>query len=254
MHFILSPAKKLNEKNPLPSKQQITSFLSHSFELIEILQQYSPQELSKLMDISDKLAVLNMERYSQFIERHQSGNTIPAIFLFNGDAYEGLSARTLPEQGIDYLNQHLSLLSGMYGLLNPQDGICPHRLEMGTALANKKGKNLYAFWADIIGKALAQKMAKSGQTTLINLASQEYFKAVVPEHLSCRVITPIFKDWKNGQYKTISFYAKRARGLMVRYAAEQQLHSPEMLKQFDTEGYAFHEAMSDEHQWTFIRN
>lgn len=255
MHFILSPAKKLDEKSPVvPNNQKKPLFLSQSFELIELLKKYSPQDLSALMGISDKLAVLNMQRYAQFVARHQKNETVPAVFLFNGDAYEGLSAKTLPEEAIHYLDKHLSLLSGLYGLLSPQDGICPHRLEMGTTLSNAKGKNLYAYWEGLLAAALAKKMADLQQKTLINLASQEYFKAVAVKKIPTKIITPIFKDLKNGQYKTISFYAKRARGLMVRYAAEHQLNHAEDLKSFNSEGYAFQAAMSDDSHWVFVRD
>ena len=173
--------------------------------------------------------------------------------MFNGDVYEGIAADTLKPEQIQYLQQHLRLLSGLYGVLRPLDLMQPYRLEMGTAFANTRGKNLYEFWGDIITDLLNDTLAQAGSDILINLASQEYFKSVNTQKLKARLITPVFKDEKNGKYKIISFYAKRARGLMVRYAAEHNITAPEMLKNFDYEGYAFNAAASNESEWVFMR-
>ena len=173
--------------------------------------------------------------------------------MFNGDVYEGIAAETLKPEQIQYLQQHVRLLSGLYGVLRPLDLMQPYRLEMGTAFANTRGKNLYEFWGDIITDLLNDTLGQAGSDILVNLASQEYFKSVNTKKLKARLITPVFKDEKNGKYKIISFYAKRARGLMVRYAAEHNITNPEMLKNFDYEGYAYNAAASNESEWVFMR-
>ncbi|MDO5686651.1 MAG: peroxide stress protein YaaA [Neisseria sp.] len=253
MYFLLSPAKKLSETRDYPAcSTTIPDFAQETQQLAQLMRHYAPHELADLMSISDKLALLNVERFADFGGAVQAA--YPAVFLFNGDAYEGLNARTLSADGLAYLQTSLGLLSGLYGLLRPLDSIYPHRLEMGTRLENPKGKDLYAFWGDHITRILRQRMQAAGHSVLVNLASQEYFKAVLPERLGLRVVTPIFKDGKNGTYKTISFYAKRARGLMVRFATENALSQVEDLKAFDNEGYAFSGSLSDEHTWTFVRD
>ncbi len=253
MLFVISPAKNLNENQTAPvAAYSQPDLLADAAVLMEELRRLAPQDIAKLMHVSDKIALLNAERNAAWQPPFTPENAKQAVYLFNGDVYEGLAAESLPPAGVDYLQAHLRILSGLYGLLRPLDLIQPYRLEMGTALANPRGKNLYEFWGDTIAEALNRALAEQQTDTLINLASQEYFKSVSGK-LKARLITPVFKDEKNGQYKVISFYAKRARGLMVRYAAEQQISEPEELKAFDLEGYAYNAAASNEKEWVFLR-
>ncbi len=254
MLFVLSPAKNLNEKDPAPTAQHSQpDLLPEAEKLMQELRRLAPQDIAALMHVSDKIALLNAERNAAWHTPFTLENAKQAVYLFNGDVYEGIDAATLPEEGIAYLQQHVRLLSGLYGLLRPLDLMQPYRLEMGTAFANSRGKNLYEYWGGIITDLLKRTLAEQGERTLINLASQEYFKAVQPQSLNARVITPVFQDEKNGQYKIISFYAKRARGLMVRYAADHAVSEPEALKQFDYGGYRFNAAASSENKWVFMR-
>ena len=254
MFFVLSPAKNLNEKDPSPvSSFTLPDLLPEAEILMQELRQLAPQQIAELMHVSDKIALLNAERNAAWHTPFTPENAKQAVFMFNGDVYEGIAADTLKPEQIDYLQQHVRLLSGLYGILRPLDLMQPYRLEMGTAFANTRGKNLYEFWGDKITDLLNQTLKQAGSDVLINLASQEYFKSVNTKKLNARLITPIFKDEKNGKYKIISFYAKRARGLMVRYAAEHGITDPEMLKNFDYEGYSFNEAASNEAEWVFMR-
>ena len=254
MFFVLSPAKNLNEKDPSPvSSFTLPDLLPEAEILMQELRQLAPQQIAELMHVSDKIALLNAERNAAWHTPFTPENAKQAVFMFNGDVYEGIAADTLKPEQIDYLQQHVRLLSGLYGVLRPLDLMQPYRLEMGTAFANSRGKNLYEFWGDKITDLLNQTLKQADSDVLINLASQEYFKSVNTKKLNARLITPIFKDEKNGKYKIISFYAKRARGLMVRYAAEHSITDPEMLKNFDYEGYYFNEAASNEAEWVFMR-
>ncbi|MDF7676128.1 peroxide stress protein YaaA [Neisseriaceae bacterium ESL0693] len=255
MYFVLSPAKKLNEQDKAPISQYTQpGLLEHSQQLMPILKSLAPQDIASLIGISDKLALLNAERFQQWHTPFTPENAKQAIYLFNGDVYDGINAYQLSTAAMDYLQNHAGILSGLYGLLRPLDLIQPYRLEMGTKLANNRGADLYAFWQPYLTPMINQHLASQQDNVLINLASQEYFKAIQPAKLNARIITPVFKDQKNGQYKIISFYAKRARGLMMRYAAENQLTQPEQLKQFDSEGYYFDKASSTEQQWVFLRD
>lgn len=253
MLFILSPAKNLNETRPAPvSTHTQPELLGEALKLMDEVRLLAPQQLAELMHVSDKIALLNAERNAAWHTPFTPENAKQAVYMFNGDVYEGLDAASLGETGAHYLQNHVRLLSGLYGLLRPLDLIQPYRLEMGTPFANARGKNLYEFWGGRITGLLARTLAETGGV-LVNLASQEYFKAVNPAKLNARLITPVFKDEKNGSYKIISFYAKRARGLMVRYAADHGLTEPEALKGFDYEGYAFNAAASSENEWVFLR-
>ncbi|KPN71058.1 peroxide stress protein YaaA [Neisseria sp. 83E34] len=255
MFFVLSPAKNLNEKDPAPTKHFTQpELLNQAEELMKEVKTLAPQEIAELMHVSDKIALLNAERNAAWHTPFTPENAKQAVFMFNGDVYEGIDAPSLAPKEIDYLQNHVRLLSGLYGLLRPLDLMQPYRLEMGTPFANSRGKNLYEFWSDHITDLLNQTLKQADTDILINLASQEYFKAVNTRKLNARVITPVFKDEKNGQYKVISFYAKRARGLMVRYAAEHSITEPEGLKNFDYEGYAFNPAASNENEWVFLCN
>ena len=254
MLFVLSPAKNLNEKDPAPVAEYTQpALLAEAEKLMAEVRLLAPQQIAELMHVSDKIALLNAERNAAWHTPFTPQNAKQAVYMFNGDVYEGLDASSLGGQSVAYLQNHVRLLSGLYGLLRPLDLMQPYRLEMGTPFVNARGRNLYEFWGGRITDLLNQTLAESGGNTLVNLASQEYFKAVDTAKLNARLITPVFKDEKNGQYKIISFYAKRARGLMVRYAAEHGITEPEALKNFDCEGYAFNAAASGENEWVFLR-
>ncbi|QEY24442.1 peroxide stress protein YaaA [Neisseria animalis] len=254
MFFVLSPAKNLNEKDTAPvSDFTQPDLLDEASILMSELRRLAPQQIAELMHVSDKIALLNAERNASWHTPFTPENAKQAVYMFNGDVYEGIDAPSLNPTQIQYLQNHVRLLSGLYGLLRPLDLMQPYRLEMGTAFANSRGKNLYEFWGNRITDLLNDTLAQANSDTLINLASQEYFKSVNTKKLKAQLITPVFKDEKNGTYKVISFYAKRARGLMVRYAAEHNITRPQDLQNFDYEGYAFNPAASSEHEWVFMR-
>jgi cytoplasmic iron level regulating protein YaaA (DUF328/UPF0246 family) len=254
MLIVLSPAKSLDYDTPsITDTHTRPAFVSHSAELIEILVRLSPAQIGSLMQISDALAVLNAARYASWSRKFTKKNAKQAVLAFNGDVYEGLDAGSMTDAQLGYVQTHVRILSGLYGVLRPLDLMQPYRLEMGTRLTNPRGKDLYAFWGDLVGEALNETLAANKSKALVNLASEEYFKAVKPSLLDVPVITPIFEDWKSGKYKIISFYAKRARGLMARYAAMKHLTEPEKLKAFDLEGYAFVEEGSTDRAWLFRR-
>lgn len=252
MLIVLSPAKSLDLESPSTTTQHSKpDFIARAAELVEVLRSYSPGQIAELMDLSDSLAMLNVSRYAHWSANH--GEARQAIMSFNGDVYAGLDARTLGAGEIDYLQRRLRILSGLYGLLRPLDRMHPYRLEMGTRLKTPHGGNLYAFWGEDITRALNAQLAQAKAGALVNLASEEYFKSVKPRLLDVPVITPVFEDWKNGKYKIISFFAKRARGLMARYAAQHGVTDPERLKDFDVDGYAFDAAASAADTWVFRR-
>jgi len=252
MLIVLSPAKTLDLETPPTTKLHTTpDFLDRSSQLIDVLRGYSPQDLSGLMDLSDNLSVLNVGRYASWTADHAEGRQ--AIMAFNGDVYAGLDARSLKPKQLAYAQQSVRILSGLYGVLRPLDKIHPHRLEMGTRLSTAAGKDLYAFWGETVTGALNGAIAANDAKVLVNLASEEYFKSVKPKLLTVPVITPVFEDWKNGKYKIISFFAKRARGLMARYAAVKGITDPLKLKRFDVDGYKFDKRDSDETTWIFRR-
>jgi cytoplasmic iron level regulating protein YaaA (DUF328/UPF0246 family) len=207
-----------------------------------------------MMHISDPLAHLNFQRYADWSTRFGTDNAKQAMLAFNGDVYEGFAAKTLSASDLDYAQSHVRVLSGLYGLLRPLDLLQPYRLEMGTKFANARGRDLYAFWGERITAALnAQLKKQRGARVLINCASEEYFKSVKPKLLDAPVISPVFEDWKGGRYKIISFHAKRARGMMARYAVENRIDEPEALKAFDSEGYAFDRKASNDETYVFRR-
>ena len=239
MLFLLSPAKSLDYETPLgdiPHSQP--QFKAQSQALIEVLRTQSPQQIASLMDLSDALSALNVARYAAWSPRSTLRNARPAVLAFNGDVYEGLLARTLPVADLEWAQQHVAILSGLYGVLRPLDLLQPYRLEMGTRLATPQGSNLYQFWGSSIAQHLNQRLRADTSPVVVNLASQEYFKAVDRKTLKAPVVECVFEDYKGGAYKVISFHAKRARGLMARYAIEHRITTPEGLKHFDSEGYA----------------
>ena len=252
MLIVLSPAKSLDLDSPPTTLEQTTPrFIDDASALIQVLTPYSPAQVGALMDISDQLAVLNVTRYADWHPDHAHARQ--AIMSFDGDVYTGLAARTLDTHALAYVQRHLRILSGLYGVLRPLDGMHPYRLEMGTRLPNSRGKDLYAFWGDTVTGALNEALAANGAGAVLNLASEEYFRSVKPKLLDVPVITPVFEDWKNGKYKIISFFAKRARGMMARYAAMRGITGPEALKDFDEGGYAFVPEASSEREWVFRR-
>lgn len=253
MLIVLSPAKSLDLDTP-PTTDIATRpvFLDHSAQLIERMRQFAPHELAELMDLSDALSTLNVGRYAAWTT--DTAHARQAVMTFNGDVYDGLDARTLSAPQLDYTQGRVRILSGLYGLLRPLDLIHPHRLEMGTRLKTARGKDLYAFWGDLITGELNGAARAAGARWLVNCASEEYFKSVRPAQLDVPVITPVFEEFKNGRYKIISFYAKRARGMLARYAAVNGIVEPEALKAFDVDGYAFAPEASNDERWVFRRN
>lgn len=254
MLIVLSPAKSLDYKTPpTTSVHTQPEFVKQAAELIELLRAFSPAEVSTLMDISDALAVLNVTRYASWSPKSTPENAKQAMLAFNGDVYEGLDAASLNAKQLDYAQSHIRILSGLYGVLRPLDIMQPYRLEMGTRLANKRGKNLYEFWDTAVTEVLNKAMTEKKSEALVNLASEEYFKVVKTKILKAPVVTPIFEEWKSGKYKIIPFYAKRARGLMARYAALHKITHVEKLKNFDMDGYSYEDGASTEAVWKFRR-
>ena len=254
MLSVISPAKTLDFDTP-PTTDTHTQpdYLTRSRELIGTLRDYSPLQLSEMMGISDKLAGLNAARFAQWQTPFDLDNAKQAAQAFQGDVYVGLEAASFSEADNAFAQDHLRILSGLYGMLRPLDLIQPYRLEMGIRLPNAAGKDLYAFWRERLTRDLDAVVAKSGSSILVNLASNEYFKAINHKRLESRVITPVFKDAKNGQYKIISFYAKKARGLMSAWLIRQRIDDPEKIKNFDVAGYRFSAAMSEGDTLVFTR-
>lgn len=252
MLIVLSPAKSLDLDTP-PTTDRLTTpqFIDRAAELIRVLKDYSPAQVGALMSISDPLAVLNVTRYASWHPDHAQARQ--AVMSFDGDVYTGLDARSLKPKALAYVQDHVRILSGLYGVLRPLDQMHPYRLEMGTRLANPRGKDLYAFWGETVTGALNEALAANGASALVNLASEEYFRSVKPKLLDVPVVNPVFEDWKNGKYKIISFFAKRARGMMARYAAEKGITDPQKLKKFAVDGYAFDKSVSTETEWVFRR-
>lgn len=254
MLLIISPAKTLDYETPAQTSQFTEpDFLDQSAQLIEQLRQLSPAQIGSLMSISDKLAQLNAARFQAWSLPFDQDNAKQAVLAFKGDVYTGLAAETLSNKQLTFAQQHLRILSGLYGLLRPLDLMQAYRLEMGTRFANPRGKDLYQFWGNLITEQLNKELAGQKTKVLVNLASNEYYKAVQPDNINGEIITPVFKDWKNGQFKIISFYAKKARGLMCRYVIDHGIKQPEKLKDFDHDGYAYNPAMSSGHEWVFTR-
>jgi uncharacterized protein len=256
MLFLLSPAKSLDYDTPVSPELLHTKpvFTQQAAELIEILRTYTPAQISTLMHLSDNLSALNVARYQAWRLRATPANAKQAVLAFNGDVYEGLNAATLPIPSLLWAQDHLISLSGLYGVLRPLDLLQPYRLEMGTALANAQGKNLYQFWGSRIAAHLNDCQKAEPDPVVVNLASQEYFKAVDTRHLKARVVNCTFQEYKNGNYKIISFMAKRARGLMARFAIEQRVQSVAQLTAFDAEGYTYCEAASTASNLVFRRS
>lgn len=245
MLIIISPAKTLDFKNPSPiSKSSIPEMLNDSKKLAGKLRELSAEEISELMGISSSLAYLNYERFQTWHTPFTTKNAKQAVFAFNGDVYAGLDATSMTEEKLEKAQKKLRILSGLYGILKPLDLIQPYRLEMGTKFGIGKAKDLYSFWGEKVTKKISEAIGQSGSNILVNLASDEYFKSIDTGKLDNEIITPEFKDMKNGKYKIISFYAKKARGLMTRFIIDNDIDEEEQLMAFDSDGYHFNPRLS----------
>lgn len=255
MLALISPAKTFDFDTPAPTREASQpEFLAQAQELIDVLRPLAPHDISKLMGISDKLGVLNYDRFADWQPPFDLDNAKQALFAFKGDVYVGLAAETLQEGDWKFAQDHLRILSGLYGLLAPLDLIQPYRLEMGTRLANPRGKDLYEFWGSRITEAINAQLKRLTDPVVVNLASNEYFKSVQKKDLEAPLITPVFKDWKTDRYKIISFYAKKARGMMSAYILKNRLTDAEGLKGFDEEGYRYNSELSTATEWVFTRD
>ncbi|MGD8999477.1 MAG: peroxide stress protein YaaA [Granulosicoccaceae bacterium] len=254
MLIVISPAKKLDYETPASIKTAtMPDYMADSQQLITRLREFSALDIAELMHLSMKLAELNFARYEAWQPECTRDNARQAILAFKGDVYQGLGAESFSAADFKFAQSHLRILSGLYGLLRPLDLMQPYRLEMGTKLSTDRGKNLYEFWGSIITQGLNKQLGKIKSGTLVNLASNEYFKSVKTKELAGEIITPSFKDYKNGDYKMIGIYAKRARGLMARYIIRNQITKPEALKDFCEEGYIFNSKLSAGNSWVFTR-
>ena len=252
MLIVLSPAKALNFTAPVRAAPMTTPEMAADIaELSVTAKKLTVRQLKSLMDLSDSLATLNRERFQAFDPAMEDG--LQAAFAFNGDVYSGLKARELDKKGLAYAQGHVRILSGLYGLLKPLDGIQPYRLEMGTSLKTGRGKTLYAFWGDRIATALNEQGLGAKDPTLVNAASQEYFGAVDRKALRLPVVNLRFLEEKDGEARIISFYAKKARGLLARYAIDHRIEKHADLKAFDSEGYRFQPGASSDTEWVFSR-
>lgn len=252
MIALLSPAKRLDFDSPHSvSDPSLPALLDESGKLMKTTRGLSQKKLRELMDISPELAKLNSDRFQALTTELTPDNARPAILSFSGDTYLGLGARTLDPAGLAFAQEHVMILSGLYGLLRAKDLMQPYRLEMGSKVKTRRGPNLYAFWGDRIRKTLQD--ALGADPVLVNLASNEYFKSVQPNKLKARVITPVFQETKDGKTRTLFMFAKQARGLMARYLIDHRITEPEGLKAFDSRGYRFREALSDGDTWVFER-
>ncbi|MFA5326926.1 MAG: peroxide stress protein YaaA [Prolixibacteraceae bacterium] len=254
MIIVISPAKSLYELPPIQlEKYTEPKFLPEAEKIVTTLKKKKPAQLAKLMGISPKLAELNFQRFQAWSLPFTPENSWQAVLMFNGDVYQGMKAETFTESEFETAQQHLRILSGVYGLLKPLDLIQPYRLEMGTNIAIARKKNLYEFWKTKITASLNQELGETGQKELINLASNEYFSSIDTKRLKARIITPMFKEQKDGQFQMISFFAKKARGMMSRYIIQNKISDPEEIKGFDSEGYYFNNQLSKGDNWVFTR-
>lgn len=254
MLVVISPAKTLDfETRPVTRKTSQPQLLDDAQELVGQLKEMAPHELSSLMSISDKLGALNYDRYQSWSRPFSLDNAKQAMLAFKGDVYTGLDPEQFSQEDFAFAQNHVCILSGLYGALRPMDLIQPYRLEMGTKLKNSHGPTLYDYWGEKVTDTINRSVKKSGSEMLINLASNEYFKAIKRRNLCCEVITPVFKEKKNGQYKVISFLAKKARGMMTAYIIRNRLDLPPDIKNFDEDDYRFNEELSDAREWVFTR-
>jgi uncharacterized protein len=257
MLYLLSPAKSLDYQTPTPEHALAAAttpqFMPRSAELIDVLRGQTPAQIAALMSLSEPLAELNVARYQAWSSRATLHNSKPAVLAFDGDVYGGLQAPTLSAADLRWAQAQVAILSGLYGVLRPLDRLQPYRLEMGTRLPNAQGKDLYAYWGDTLAEHLNKRAAADTSPVIVNLASQEYFRAADRKVLQPRVVECVFEDWKGGRYKVISFFAKRARGLMARHAIKKRIATPAGLKRFNAEGYGFDAAASELNRFVFRR-
>jgi cytoplasmic iron level regulating protein YaaA (DUF328/UPF0246 family) len=254
MLTVISPAKTLDFDTPTVTDTfSQPAHLTQSRKLVKRLRQLSAPDLSKLMNVSGNIAELNQQRFKNWKTPFKAENARQALFAFKGDVYIGLDAYSMTAQNVDFAQNHLRILSGLYGVLRPLDLMQPYRLEMGTRIDTEEGNNLYQFWDGRITKTLNQELKQSNANSLINLASNEYFKSIKPKLLKAEVITPVFKDYNKGSYQVIGFFAKKARGLMARYLIDNEIDKPAELMDFSAEGYAFNKTISNSHEWVFTR-
>lgn len=255
MLTVLSPAKTLDFDHPAPTRRSTQPrFLEQSAALVEDARELRPEDIRELMGVSEKIAELNFRRFHNWAIPFDRDNAKQALFAFRGDVYTGLDADSLDTEEIAFAQQHLRILSGLYGLLRPLDLMQPYRLEMGLKFANRGGHNLYAFWGDSLTRSLNSELGRSGSRVLVNLASNEYFRALRPGDLDAELVTPVFKDLKNGKYKVISFYAKKARGQMARYILRERLNEPAGLREFAVDGYRYNPELSTAREPVFTRD
>jgi len=253
MIFLISPAKTLDfESSSFTSEYTVARFLAESAQLISVMRDFDWQGLHKLMGVSEKIAKLNVQRFQDWALPFTEQNSKQAVFAFKGDVYTGLDVETMTKAELDFIQSHVRILSGLYGLLKPMDLMQAYRLEMGTKFKLDYFSSLYDFWGDKLTTCLNNELG--GDAVLVNLASNEYYKSVQAKKIRARIVTPVFKDFKGDKYKIISFYAKKARGLMVRYAADHQISNVEALKNFNYAGYYFSEEESTESSWVFLRD
>ena len=254
MLIVISPAKKLDYSSPVAAKNHSQpELLDHSAELLQGLKKLSPQDVCALMGLSDNLGALNYERFQAWDRPFTEDNAKPAILAFKGDVYQGLDADSMTDKQLEWAQGHLRILSGLHGLLRPMDLMQPYRLEMGTRFANQRGKDLYQFWGNIITDEINSLLSNAKSPVLLNLASNEYFKSVQQKNIAGRIVTPVFMDKKGDKYKIVSFYAKKARGLMSAYIIKNKITAVEGIKKFDVDGYRFNSAMTDGDSWVFTR-
>ena len=254
MLIVISPAKTLDFKTaPITKDHSQPEFLKESRQLVSQLKKLTPAEVSSLMKVSDKLGVLNFLRFNEWKTPFTLGNSKQALLAFKGDVYTGIDAGTFSNQNLKFAQKHLRILSGLYGVLKPLDLIQAYRLEMGVKFESKKGKDLYEFWASKLTDQINQDLKDSKSKHLINLASNEYFKSLQTGDINAEIIVPVFKDYKNGKYKIISFFAKKARGQMSAYIIKNKLKDPEDIKDFNVDGYKFNKSASSESNWVFQR-
>jgi uncharacterized protein len=254
MLIVISPAKTLDYESRVKTRKfSQPEFIKHSKALVKELRELTPEEISELMRVSPKIGELNFSRFINWMSPFTPENARQAIYAFKGDVYTGIEVETYKAADLDFAQKHLRILSGLYGVLRPLDLMQAYRLEMGSRFANAKGSNLYEFWDDQVTRSINSAIAEQQGRVLINLASNEYFKVLKTKELNADIITPVFKDYKNGKYKVVSFFAKKARGLMTSYIIKNRLKKVEDLKSFDISGYGFNEALSDDSEFVFTR-
>lgn len=254
MLSILGPAKTIDTSpHGITEIHTYPQYMDRAEELVRQLRNYSLSGLKSLMKVSDKLASLNFERYAQWLRSYSAEEGQQALLAFSGEVFNGLQARSLSEEDLLFAQDHIRLLSGLYGVLRPLDLILPYRLEMGTKMKNPGGRNLYEFWKDLIPHKIADETAQQKSKVLINLASNEYFKAIVPRSFPYEIITPVFKETDGSGFRNVTIYAKKARGMMLRFIIQNRINKPEYLKAFDEEGYCFNNDLSTEKEWIFCR-